>query len=101
LVHPAQQGFEAIEPVAPDGAVMTHPVHQRRKALVPRAVMGFASRTSVVHEPRRFQPRKCFETAGCETRARSVSARTVSSPSRQSRSKSARRVGSASVSARR
>jgi hypothetical protein len=80
LVHPIQQGFEAIEPVAPEGAVEAHPRRPSRR-----------SRT----RPASFRTPRCLETAGCETPARSVRARTVYSPSRVSRSKIVRRVGSA------
>jgi hypothetical protein len=42
-VHPVQQGFEAIEPVAPEGAVKAHPVDQGRQAVRLGAIVGLAS----------------------------------------------------------
>jgi hypothetical protein len=92
-----QQGFEAIEPVAPEGAVEAHPVDQRDESLRPGAVVGVEAGPPVAHQAGMRQDAEVLETAGCETPARSVSARTICSPSRHSRSKIARRVGSASV----
>jgi hypothetical protein len=49
-VHPLQQGFEAIEAVAPEGAVEAHLVDQRRQALRPGGVVGLAPLAPVVNQ---------------------------------------------------
>jgi hypothetical protein len=96
LIHPVQQGFETIEPVAPDGAIETHPVDQGRQALRLGAVMGLSSLVAV--KPASFKTAKCLDTAGCETPEWPVNTRTVCSPSRTSRSKNrpAGRIGESS-----
>src|ERR1700733_7730681 len=50
LVHSVQKGFKAIEPVAPERAVETHPVDQGRQRLRLGAVMGFAALAPVEHQ---------------------------------------------------
>jgi hypothetical protein len=50
LVHPIQQSFEAIEPLAPEGAVEAHPIDQRRQTLRLGAVVGLTTLAPVVHQ---------------------------------------------------
>src|SRR5262249_9412931 len=50
LVHPLQQGFEAIKSVAPERAVEAHPVDQRRQTLRLGAVVGLAALAPGAHQ---------------------------------------------------
>jgi hypothetical protein len=91
-----QQGFEAIEAVAPEGTVEAHPLDQRRQSLRLGAVVGLASFTPVAHQAGMPQHAEVLGNRWlCETPALPVGAPTVCSPSRHRRSKIARRVGSA------
>ena len=95
LVHPFQQSFEAIEPVAPEVAIEAHPVDQGGQSFRPGAVVGLASFAPITTRAASFRTARCLEIAGCETPEPSVRACTVCSPSRLGRSKIARRVASA------
>jgi hypothetical protein len=50
MVHPFQYCFEAIEPVAPEGAVEAHPIYQRRQSFLMGAVMSLTSVAPVAYE---------------------------------------------------
>jgi len=50
LVHPFQKCFEAVEAVAPEGAVVAEPVDHGREGVGLSAIVGFASLAAMPHE---------------------------------------------------
>ena len=79
LIHPVQQVFEGIEPVAPEGAVERHPVDQRLEALRLGAVMGLPSLVAGRAPGRRASGRRDVWTPRAATRriGRSAPARSA------------------------
>jgi hypothetical protein len=53
--RPIQPGFEAIEPLAPEGAMGAHPVDQGRQDLWLSAVVGLASLALAAYRSGQFQ----------------------------------------------
>src|SRR5262249_53738935 len=64
LIHPLQQIFQAIEAVAPEGAVMAHPVDQGCEAAGVGAVMGLASVPTVADEASLLEDAEMFGDGG-------------------------------------
>ena len=49
-IHPFQKCFEPVEPVAPERAVVTQPVHHRRQGIGLRAIVCFASLAAMPYQ---------------------------------------------------
>jgi hypothetical protein len=59
LVHPFEQVFEAIEPVAPEHAVPTHPIDEGSESFWLGAVVGF-SPAAVAHQTSQLERAQMF-----------------------------------------
>jgi hypothetical protein len=55
LIHPIQQGFEAVEPIAPEDPVKGHPVDQRGQASCVGAIVGLAPLVTVANQAGEFE----------------------------------------------